>query len=262
MTPHKTFLITKALKNWEKCCIGNIKNQLAIAKEAIWLIDQAQERRTLTQAKTNFKARLKDVYLGLLAVQKISAQQRARLTNIRYGDANLKLFYLRANNRKRKKHIPILQTEGGLAIKHEDKAKEIKRHFGEMLSTKRARTSTLNWDELGYRSYNLMELDTEITGEEVQLAMASIPKENASGPDSFIGAFYHKCWDIVKGDVTAAVQQLSQLRGQTFTLLNTVNIVLLPKKEQAGRIGDYRPISLVHSITKIFSKVLANRLAP
>jgi hypothetical protein len=102
MTPHKTFLITKALKNWEKCYIGNIK----IAKEAIWLIDQAQERRTLTQAETNFKARLKDVYLGLLAVQKISAQQRARLTNIRYGDANLKLFYLRANNRKRKKTHP------------------------------------------------------------------------------------------------------------------------------------------------------------
>jgi hypothetical protein len=36
--------------------------------------------------------------------------------------------------------------------------------------------------------------------------MASIPKENAPGPDGFIGAFYHKYWDIVKGDVIAAVQ--------------------------------------------------------
>jgi hypothetical protein len=96
----KLLKTTKALKIWEKFCIGNIKNQLAIAKEDIWLIDQAQERRTLTQVEMNFKARLNDVYLGLLAVEKIRARQRARLTNIRYGDANSKLFYLRANGRK------------------------------------------------------------------------------------------------------------------------------------------------------------------
>jgi len=34
------------------------------------------------------------------------------------------------------------------------------------------------------------------------------------------------------------------------------------KKTDATRVTDFRPISLVHSIAKIFSKVLANRLAP
>jgi hypothetical protein len=58
--------------------------------------------------------------------------------------------------------------------------------------------------------------------------------------------------------VTQAVIQLSQLRGKNFNMLTTTNIILLPKKEQ----GDYRPISLVHSVVKIFSKILANRLAP
>jgi hypothetical protein len=43
-----------------------------------------------------------------------------------------------------------------------------------------------------------------------------MPKENAPGPDGFIGAFYQRCWDIVKGEVIAAVSQLSQLRGGTF----------------------------------------------
>jgi hypothetical protein len=62
--------------------------------------------------------------------------------------------------------------------------------------------------------------------------------------------------------VIAAVMQLSQLRGETFHLLNTTNIVLLPKKEKAERVGDYRPISLIHGVAKIFSKILANRLGP
>jgi hypothetical protein len=46
-----------------------------------------------------------------------------------------------------------------------------------------------------------------------------------------------------------------------FNLLNMANVVLLPKKEQALTIGDYKPISLVHSVAKIFSKTLAKRLA-
>jgi hypothetical protein len=38
--------------------------------------------------------------------------------------------------------------------------------------------------------------------------------------------------------------------------------VLLSKREQGLRIGDYKPISLVHSVAKIFSNVLPNRQAP
>jgi hypothetical protein len=89
-----------------------------------------------------------------------------------------------------------------------------------------------------------------------------MPKENAPGLASFIGAFYSKCWEIVKGEVIAAVLQISQLRGDTFHPLNMANIVLLPKKEMAERVEDYRPIRLVHSVAKIFSKILTNRLGP
>jgi hypothetical protein len=47
-----------------------------------------------------------------------------------------------------------------------------------------------------------------------------------------------------------------------FDLLNTVNIVLLPKKEGAEKLGDYRPISLIHSVAKLLAKILALQLAP
>lgn len=44
--------------------------------------------------------------------------------------------------------------------------------------------------------------------------------------------------------------------------MNSANIVLIPKKEGADGVMDYRPISLLHSIAKILSKLLALRLRP
>jgi hypothetical protein len=38
--------------------------------------------------------------------------------------------------------------------------------------------------------------------------------------------------------------------------------MLLPKSSEAASLKDYRPIALIHSVGKLFSKVLANGLAP
>jgi hypothetical protein len=82
--------------------------------------------------------------LGLLALEKVRARQRSRISNIKHGDANTKLFYLWTNGRKRKKHIHLLHTAQGLAFSHEDKEKEILRYFKEFLGTKHSREITLN----------------------------------------------------------------------------------------------------------------------
>ena len=44
------------------------------------------------------------------------------------------------------------------------------------------------------------------------------------------------------------------------SLINASFIALIPKKNDASNIRDFRPISLVGSVYKILSKVLANRL--
>lgn len=121
---------------------------------------------------------------------------------------------------------------------------------------------TLNWDELDIHPYDLQELEMDITEDEITKVIKEMPREKAPGPDGYTGAFFHECWDIIKSDVHHVFHQLSQLRGDLFNLLNSASVVLIPKKERSVKVGDYRTISLIHSLAKIFSKILANRLAP
>ena len=46
-------------------------------------------------------------------------------------------------------------------------------------------------------------------------------------------------------------------RCANLSLLNKANIVLIPKKDGADSVTDYKPISLIHSFAKIISKILA-----
>jgi hypothetical protein len=51
-------------------------------------------------------------------------------------------------------------------------------------------------------------------------------------------------------------------RTARLTLINLANIVLLPKNRVASQVSGYRPISLINSMVKTITKLLANRLTP
>jgi hypothetical protein len=58
------------------------------------------------------------------------------------------------------------------------------------------------------------------------------------------------------------INQFSNLRTNNLHWLNSVNIALIPKKEGAKEIAEFWPISLIHAIAKLVSKMMAARLAP
>jgi len=58
-------------------------------------------------------------------------------------------------------------------------------------------------------------------------------------------------------DIFRAFQALWSLDGRSLYLVNQAYIILLRKKDDAARLGDFRPISLIHSFAKLFTKVLA-----
>jgi hypothetical protein len=105
-------------------------------------------------------------------------------------------------------------------------------------------------------------LDNPFTAAEVWAAIKASPLEKVPGPDGYNDTFYRRCWYIIREDIMAAFTHLYHLACGDFASLNNAFICLLPKKSPALAVHDFRPISLIHSFAKLFSKVLARRLCP
>ena len=71
--------------------------------------------------------------------------------------------------------------------------------------------------------------------------------------------FFQKYWHVVGGDVTEAVLSVLNL-GHVLTKMNFTHILLILKKKDHQAMPDYRPISLSNVVSRMVSKVLANKV--
>jgi hypothetical protein len=106
-----------------------------------------------------------------------------------------------------------------------------------MMATPELRNLDFDWNALNLQIFDLSHLDAPFTEEEVLAAINHTAPVKASGPDGFTGAFFRSCWSIIKGDLMAMFYTLHSLRSLNFDLLNTANIILLPKKVGAEKLS-------------------------
>jgi hypothetical protein len=178
------------------------------------------------------------------------------------GDACTKFFHLHANHRRRKNRIDSLLVDGVTLAAEADKAEVAFKYYDAILGSELPRAAVLDFSELGLPCLDLSELGRPISEEEVWAAIQDLPHDKAPGPDGFTGRFYRSSWSVIKADMVRAFQAISVMDYLSFHHLNEALVTLLPKVDILEGLGDYRPISLIHSFGKIFAKVLANRFAP
>ncbi|GLT37028.1 hypothetical protein SLA2020_113700 [Shorea laevis] len=83
--------------------------------------------------------------------------------------------------------------------------------------------------------------------------------DKSLGPDGFSFHLIRACWSVIEKDVVEFVQEFFR-NDKLVRGLNSSFIVPIPKKTNPLDLKDYRPISLINSLYKIISKVLANRI--
>jgi hypothetical protein len=200
------------------------------------------------------------VVLGLASLERTIARQRSRIRWLREGDANTKLFHAVANGRRTKNYIAAVRVGEEMATTQERKNEVFTEEYMRLLGGIQNRQFTINLEEIDIPVMDLSELDHMFTEEEVWSTIREMPGDRAPGPDGFTGAFYQRAWPIIKEDILAGLMKLGVGDGGGFARLNRALITLIPKKPEAIETKDYRPISLVHSFAKLFSKIVANRL--
>ncbi|RVW27485.1 LINE-1 retrotransposable element ORF2 protein [Vitis vinifera] len=99
----------------------------------------------------------------------------------------------------------------------------------------------LNFKELGEGVASILEV--MFSEEEIFAALSSCCGDKAPGPDDFTIAFWLFCWDVVKPEILGLFKEF-YLHGTFQRSLNSTFLLLIPQKEGAEDLRDFRPISL------------------
>ena len=251
----------RALRSWSTSRIGSVRFQLALAREVVLRFDEAQDFRDLSPQEVALRKAFKLRSLGLASLARTVARQRSRLLFLAEGDANTKFFNLQACHRKRKNKIESLSVDGVQLMSDEAMAFSLFEHYNLILGSSFVRSCRINLGTIGLPVAELSGLEALFTEDEVRAVVMDLPPDKAPGPDGFTGIFFKKAWEIIKGDFMNAFHAFWSQDYRSLQHINDAYMVLLKKKPLPSEIRDYRPISLIHSFSKLITKCLANRLA-
>jgi hypothetical protein len=175
----------------------------------------------------------------LAVLDKSRKRQSSRVTNLKEGDANTRYFL---NARRRKNHIHRLKHNNGWVTNHDQKKEIIHEHFKKIIKKGSPRTKNFNWATIPTPTCDLSNLDAPFTEEEVKAAVDRTACDKAPGPDGFTGDFFKGCWNIIKADIMAVIGKFSNLHTNNLHWLNSANIALIPKKDGAEEVANFRPL--------------------
>ncbi|KAF2942065.1 hypothetical protein DAI22_03g394550 [Oryza sativa Japonica Group] len=131
------------------------------------------------------------------------------------GDANTRFLHQHSAWRRRKNFVQQIEHNSQIATAPDEKAALAHNFFSEVGSVSH-REFSVDLDYFEPRGQQLSDLEEPFTVDEVWKAIADSPRDNAPGPDGFSGQFYYCCWDIIKEDIMAALNQLHRMDGSSL----------------------------------------------
>ncbi|CAM8940407.1 unnamed protein product [Rhodiola kirilowii] len=251
------------LKDWNKASFGNVCKRINKLKEDLEKVKCSTRTEDLVRKEKAITEEL-DFWL---AREETLWMQRSRVLWMKQGDKNTRFFHAKASQRHKNNWIAKLRDRFGVIQEGQGEImKIVTGYFGDIF-----RSSLVVNDENLDAQLNCIRpaiskemnswLLQDVSEDEIKKAVFSLGPLKAPGVDGFPALFYHKFWDRVKGDVVKEVRKF-WTDGVLDEKANRTLIVLIPKKKDADRIEDWRPISLCTVAVKIITKLIATRLQP
>uniref|UniRef100_A0A803SZS4 Reverse transcriptase domain-containing protein n=1 Tax=Anolis carolinensis TaxID=28377 RepID=A0A803SZS4_ANOCA len=167
--------------------------------------------------------------------------------------------------KRQNQQIIAIKSKGKIVTSDENIREEFKT-FYEKLYTKETINPEKIMEYLGKQNLGKitdaqrLNLNKEITNEEILKAINSFESNKAPGPDGFTIAFYKIGQEEVIRFLCKLMNQALQEKIIPETWKEAI-IIMIPKENSDGLdVQNYRPISLLNTDYKIFTKILANRM--
>lgn len=205
-------------------------------------------------------------WIFLSALEEKVISQRAKVHWLEVGDGNNKSFHRAATVREVRNSIrEIKRLDGTIADNQDDIKQEAVDHFFTFLTHVPEDFREVNVEELKVLlNYECTEEDRNmlmrrVTAEEIRKVVFAMAADKSLGPDGYTREFFKATWGITGPDFVVAIQAFFDT-GFLPKGINSTILALIPKKNDAVYMKDYRPISCCNVIYKVISKILANRM--
>ena len=254
-----------SLKRLSKEKVGDIVKK---TREAYKTLCDNQTRTLEDPSQSNIEAESVSYrrWIFLSAIEEKVISQRAKIHWLDVGDGNNKSFHTAAKVREIRNSIrEIKRSDGTIAATQEDIKQEAVDHFQKFLTHIPSEYSGTNIEDMkALLSFECSEDDRrmlmkEVTAEEVKKVLFSMAADKSPGPDEFTSEFFKASWSVIGGDFVVAIQSFFD-KGFLPKGINSTILTLIPKKNDAILMKDYRPISCCNVLYKVISKLLANRM--
>jgi len=187
-------------------------------------------------------------------------RQKAKVDWLKGVDTNSKFYHSRLRWRRAKSEIEGLWIDEVWCEDPTRVKSYVKGYFESRFGVNER--FRLNLDRVCFKTVTNDDNDmlcSNISESEILDAMSQCDSSKCPGPDGYNFSFVKNNWDIVGEDIVGAIMSF-QSTGFIPTGCNASFITLVPKKDIPSNLNEFRPISLVGSVYKIISKILANRI--
>ncbi|GJW09362.1 RNA-directed DNA polymerase, eukaryota [Tanacetum coccineum] len=197
-------------------------------------------------------------------LNKASSLELAQKAKIRWaieGDENLKFFHGIINKKRSQLAIRGILVDGDWIVNPSSVKNEFLKHFSNRFAAPVTDCITFASSFPNQLTPDqVIDLESSVDYDEIKRAVWDCGTNKSPGPDGFTFEFFQKYWKIIDRDVVADVSSFFS-SGSLPPGCNSSFIALIPETQEAKMVKDFRPISLIGSVYKIITKVLANRLS-
>ncbi|KAK2975193.1 hypothetical protein RJ640_022085 [Escallonia rubra] len=257
----KLKILKKQLREWSKVEFGNMNSRKSQIMTEIDTLNNKEEELLLSDEDSQRRLSLQLEFHQITKMEEISWRQKSMETWLKLGDENSRYFHMMASMKRRRNFISAIYVDNS-RVDDLDTIKSKAVQFYQNLLTERFEHRPL-LDGIRFNSLSpekAANLESPFTEDEVWSAVKGCKADKAPGPDGFNFGFIHARWDIIKFEVLQFVNEFHG-RCRFERSLNSTFLVLLQKREGAECLKDFRPISLMSSMYKIISKLLATRIS-